>query len=278
MRGNGGLCRPGQSTEGQKGMIVARVQSAGKIIAVVLAIVLAAAATIAIFLYVQGIEQRAFEDAELVEVLVAQEPIAEGTSAAAADDAGLIAGGTVPRVNVPEGAVESLEEIDGLITRDAIPANEVLVRERWVDPTVAATTLDIPEGFEAISVQVSIPPGVAGFVSEGDQVSLIATVEQPDTVVEDPDDEDADASPAPDDLITRYLLQGIEVLAVGRPQVEDAETGQQESVVLMTVALEPEDAERLVFAIETGALYFTLLPPDAEPQDTPGRTLSDLFD
>jgi hypothetical protein len=47
--------------------------------------------------------------------------------------------------------------------------------------------------------------------------------------------------------------------------------------VLMTVALEPEDAERLVFAIENASLYFTLLPEDAEPQDTPGRTLDDLF-
>ena len=257
---------------------MARVQSAGKVVAVIVAIVLAVAATVAIFLYVQGIEQRAFQDAELVEVLVAEEPIPEGTSAAAASDAGLITRGTIPRANVPDGPVLSLEDIEGLITRDAIPANEVLVRERWVDPTVAATTLDIPEGFEALSVQVSIPPGVAGFIRAGDQVSLIATIERPDAVAEDPDDEDADATPAAEDLISRYLLQGIEVLAVGQPQLEDAETGQPASAVLLTVALEPEDAERMVFAIQTAALYFTLLPPDAEPQETPGRTLSDLFD
>jgi pilus assembly protein CpaB len=259
---------------------VARVQSAGKIIAVIVALVLAVAATVAIFLYVQGIEQRAFEDAELVEVLVAQEPIPEGTSAAAASDAGLIVRGTIPRANVPTGPVLSLEDIEGLVARDAIPANEVLVQERWVDPTVVATTLEIPEGFEALSVQVAIPPGVAGFISAGDRVSLIATIEQPDAAAEDADDEDVDADATPDaeDVISRYLLQGIEVLAIGQPQVEDEETGQPSSAVLLTIALEPQDAERVVFAIENAALYFTLLPPDAEPQETPGRTLSDLFD
>jgi pilus assembly protein CpaB len=61
---------------------LARLPSAGKTIAVVLALVLAIVATIAIFLYVRGIEERAFEDAELVEVFVAQGPIAAGTSAA----------------------------------------------------------------------------------------------------------------------------------------------------------------------------------------------------
>lgn len=46
--------------------------SGGRVLAVVAAIVLAVIATIAITTYVRGIEQRAFEDAELVEVFVAQ--------------------------------------------------------------------------------------------------------------------------------------------------------------------------------------------------------------
>jgi high-affinity Fe2+/Pb2+ permease len=59
---------------------VASLPSASKTIAVVLALVLAGLATFAIFTYVRGIEQRAFEDAELVEVFVAQDVIAEGVS------------------------------------------------------------------------------------------------------------------------------------------------------------------------------------------------------
>jgi pilus assembly protein CpaB len=77
---------------------------------------------------------------------------------------------------------------------------------------------------------------------------------------------------------TQYLLQGVDVLAVGQRQVQTDEQEGTVSSVLMTLAVQPEDAERLVFAVANGSLYFTLLPEDAEPVETPGRTFGDLFD
>ena len=82
---------------------MARLPSAGKSIAVVLALVLAAVATFAIFTYVRGLEQRAFEDAELVEVFVAQETIPAGITADGASEAGLIGRDSRPRATVPAG-------------------------------------------------------------------------------------------------------------------------------------------------------------------------------
>lgn len=259
---------------------MARLPTAGKAIAGLLAVVLAFVATIAIYSYVQGIEQRAFEDAELVEVFVAQETIPQGLSVSAASEAGLIARENAPRGTVPEGALGSLDQVEGLVTESRILAGEVVVRDRWVDPQqVSDAVLEIPEGFEAISVQVGIPPGVAGFIRAGDQVSLVATVAQPDTVTEDEEGEPIEVEAG--EVRTQYLLQSIDVLSVGqRVTTEQGEDGVAEGggSVLLTVALEPEDVERLVFAIGNAELYFTLLPEDAEPQDTPGRTLADLFD
>jgi Flp pilus assembly protein CpaB len=121
---------------------------------------------------------------------------------------------------------------------------------------------------------------VAGFVRAGDRVSLVATVEPPPTVtVED----DGAVTEEPGEFRSQYLLQGIEVLTVGQLVVtEEGEDGVERPTeqVLMTVALEPEDVERAVFAIQNpdAELYFTLLPEDAEPAETPGRTLADLFE
>jgi pilus assembly protein CpaB len=258
---------------------LARAPSAGKTIAVILALVLAVIATVAIFMYVRGIEERAFEDAELVEVFVAQGPIEAGTSADEASDTGLIARDAAPRGNVPVGAITDLGQIEGLVAVERILTGEILLRERWGTTEEVSVGFEIPEGFEAIAVEVAIPPGVAGFVRDGDRVSLIATVETPgDTVT----DADGTVTEEPGAIRSQYLLQGIEVLAVGRHtiQTDGEQDGEQDAAqdsVLMTVALQPEDAERLVFAIENASLYFTLLPDDAEPQDTPGRTLEDLF-
>jgi pilus assembly protein CpaB len=254
---------------------VARLPSAGKTLAVVVALLLAAVATVAIFLYVCGVEERAFEDAELVEVFVAQGPIEAGTTAEAASDAGLVARDSAPRANVPVGAVTSLEQIEGLFAIERILTGEIILRERWGTTEEVALEFDIPEGFEAIAVEVAIPPGVAGFIRAGNQVSLIATVELPGPIVTD--DEGTQIT-EPEEVRSQYLLQGIEVLAVGQRQVQADDPEAPEASVLMTLALEPEDAEQLVFAIENASLYFTLLPEDAEPQETPGRTLADLFE
>ena len=257
---------------------MARLPSAGKTIAVILALLLAGAATLAIFTYVRGIEQRAFQDAELVEVFVAEDEIPAGISAEDAGDAGLLQPDSRPRVTIPEGAVSSLDQIAGLVAEDRILADEVIINRRWVDSDQVRDVLEIPEGLEALSVEVAIPSGVAGFIRQGDRVSLIVTVEEPgETVTE----EDGSITQEPGEVRSQYLLQGVQVLAVGqRVSTQEGDDGVEEtgSQVLLTVALEPEEAEQMVFAIENASLYFTLLPEDAEPVETPGRTLTDLFE
>jgi pilus assembly protein CpaB len=254
---------------------LAKFPAAGKTLAAILAIALAAAATVAIYLYIQGVEQRAFEDAELVEVFVAQGPIESGTTAEQASEAGLITQDTAPRVNVPDGAVTRLDQIEGLFAVERILTGEIILLDRWGATEEVAIEFEIPEGSEAISVEVAIPPGVAGFVRTGRQVSLIATVELPGPTTTD---EEGNVVTEPEEIRSQYLLQNIEVLAVGQRQVQTDDPEAPDASVLLTLALEPEDAERLAFAAENASLYFTLLPDDAEPAETPGRTFEDLFD
>lgn len=267
---------------------MARLPAAGKSIAIVVAVLLAALATWAIFSYVQGIEQRAFDDAELVEVFLAEQEIPAGQSAQQASQLGSIVRDNLPRTAIPDGAIGQLEQINDLVALERILPGEIIVQPRWGQPEdVATSTFEIPEGHEAISVQVGLVPGVAGYVGAGDRVSMIAHLELPQEEDEDAVDEDGEPiPPSINDFLAQYLLQDVEVLAVGprpasQPAEGDGEPAAEEEAggsVLLTVALEPEDAEKLVFAINNANLHFTLLPEDAEPADTPGRTLDDLFD
>ena len=114
---------------------------------------------------------------------------------------------------------------------------------------------------------------------------MLATVTLPDTQDdEEPEDEVATAG-----LRTQYLLQNVTVLAVGQRVITTEGDTQDSSIQLsndryiFTLALEPEDIERLIFAYQEGLLHFTLLPEldDDEARevvDTPGRSIEDLFE
>ena len=250
-----------------------------RLIGLVVALVLAAIATLIIVNYVQSADERAREAEELAEVFVAQEDITAGMSADDAIGQGLIARDEVPARAVPSGAIADLAQIEGQVASQDVFEGEVIVAGRFGE-TVARVgdELDIPDGLQAVSVQVSVVPGVAGFVEPGDTVSILASIEGGGQEA-DPDD-DTDAS----GLRTQFLLQNVEVLTVGQ-RVVTTEDGQQSSRIersnddyIFTVALEAEDVERLVFANTQGSLWFSLLPDDEQPEvDTPGRSLPNAF-
>lgn len=234
------------------------------------ALILAALATAALVSYVRGVENKALEGVETVQVYVAKESIPAGTSAGQAVSAGLIGREAVPRKVAAEGAVGSLEEIDGKVAAVAILRGEQIVASRWILASQLGSTLPIPKNHVAMAIQVGVPPAVAGFIAPGSRVSVLANVDTGD-------DEGAR---------TQFLLQNVQVLAVGNQVVTtggaagDDEAGTQQAAtndVLLTLALTPNQAEQLGYVIFQGSAYFALLPPDGKPAGTPGRTAETLF-
>ncbi|MDX1747431.1 MAG: Flp pilus assembly protein CpaB, partial [Halobacteriales archaeon] len=240
------------------------------------------------------VEDRALENVELVEAFVATETIPQGMSGSAAVANGLVDRTEVMRRTLPDGAVTQLDQISGQVAGADILPGELLLTGRFVDPVAAAQDeLEIPEGMVAISVQVGIPPGVAGFIENDDHVSIIAHVAVP------PDDPEVDQNApaeeqeaqidAQSEERTQFLLQDVVVLNVGQRVVVTTEQGEDEQIqreqgaMLMTLALTHSQAEQLAFAQFEGELYFTLLPEaeeGAEPNivDTEGRTFENLFE
>ena len=262
--------------------------------AIIIAVVLAVVATVLLSGYVSSVEERALENVELVEAFVASDTIPQGMSGSAAVANGLVERTEVLRRTLPDGAVTQLDQISGQVAGADILPGEMLLTGRFVDPVAAAADeLEIPDGMVAISVQVGIPPGVAGFIENDDRVSIIAHIAVP------PDDPQVDPNApaeeqeaqidAQSEQITRFLLQDVVVLNVGQRVVVTTEQGEDEQIqreqgaILMTLALTHDQAERLAFAQFEGELYFTLLPEAEEGDepnivDTEGRTFDNLFE
>ena len=251
-------------------------------LALILALLLAAVASMALVSYVRGVEARALEDVEQVEVLVARAPVPAGTTVEDASTQGLVARQTVARKLAPEGAVGSLEQIEGRVAAVDLVPGETLVSARFVQPSQARGLLDIPEGRHAMSVEVGVPPGVAGFIEAGDIVSLIAALETPGAPAGAPLPGEQPGSA--EGVRVAYLLHNVPVLSVGQrivttnqEQADGSQVQQSQERVLMTLALTPNDAEKLAYAIFEGNLYVTLVPPEQEAPTTPGRTRDTIW-
>jgi len=212
-----------------------------------------------------------FGGAAPVDVFVAKQTIPAGVSGDTAISQGLIQSIQIPLKARATGAISSLEEIKGKVAAVDISQNEQILAQRFVAPGQVGSSLPIPAGRQAISVQVAIPPGVAGFIKQGDTVSVIAQLTVPLGV----------NKTVPK---VQYLLQNVQVLAVGQQVVVTGQQGKQQqqqqqvqNQVLLTLAVTPRDAEKLVFGTLQGQIYFTIVPKGQGPTATPGRIADNVF-
>jgi len=261
---------------------VAGVSMSRRTIALVLAVLLAALATIALISYINGLEDKTLEGQTPEDVFVAKQDIPAGVSGDTASQQGLIEKRTVPQKFVPAGAITTLQDISGKIAIVQIFKDEIIVGPRFAAEGTATRVLPIPTGKQAISVQVATAPAVAGFIQPGDKISVMVQINR----VAQTANGTPIKNPALNGPFVHYLLQGIDVLAVGSRVVSSAAAtnangqpanAEQTGCCLLTVALTPAQAEQLVFAINNGQIYLTLLPDRAPVASTAGRTATNLF-
>jgi pilus assembly protein CpaB len=243
----------------------------GRVVAVLVAVALAAAATAALVAYAAGADRRAIANQQPVLVYVATARIPTGTSGEDAQNRGLIERTALPRLAVAGGAVRSLEQLAGRVAAVDIVPGEQLLAARWVGRAEAAggRLLAIPEGHQAVSIALDPTRQVSGFVTPGDRVSVVVSLSLPRRGRSQP--------------TSRFLLQGVQVLAVGGTAREGRRAGQGQvqgrgqSQSAVTLAVRPGDVERVVFAAENGSLYLSLLPPGQRPVPARGRTIDNEF-
>jgi pilus assembly protein CpaB len=235
-----------------------------RVLAILIAVVLALVATAAMVVYVNGADKRALRDQEPVTVMVAKETIPAGTSGEDAQNRKLIVTEQVPRKNRVAGAIVVPTQLEQRYAAVDIVKGEQLLQERWVgaEDIAGRRLLQIPEDFQAVSLGLDLTKQVAGFITPGDRVGLVFTFKGKQGA------ESADK--------TQFLLQNIQVLAVGAtalPNGSSQSSGRvnqgrgSQNLTAVTLAVNRKDVERVVFAAETGSIYLTLMPPNAPDQD-----------
>jgi pilus assembly protein CpaB len=220
-----------------------------------------------VFLYVRGADNRAEASQQPVQVLKAVSVINPGETMADAQAAGKIQLGTVPRAQVLTGAVNSASGLENKVALSAIYPKEQIITAKFGSPG-EQSTLTIPDGDIAISVTLSDTGRVAGFVNPGASVAIFATSTDPKS-----------------GETLRLLMPKVQVIAVGATTVVSttttdaagAQTTEQLPKTLFTLAVDQDEAERIMYASKTGELTFALLNDKSKVKSGPGVSSTNLF-
>ncbi|HEY8557638.1 MAG TPA: Flp pilus assembly protein CpaB [Actinomycetes bacterium] len=243
-----------------------------RVLATLVAVVLALVATAALVVYVNGADRRAISDQKPMLVWVAAQAIRAGTSGPTAKNTGQIKQVPVPNKNVVAGAVLSMPQIENRYAAVDIVAGEQLLLRRWVgaEDVAGRRLLQIEPGHQALAIEMDMVRQVAGFVTPGDKVSLVLSMKRP-------------AAPGGDLERSQFLLQNVQVLAVGATALANSAAqgggsrvnqGRGE-VAAVTLSIPDERVEQVVYAAENGSIYMTLLPPDAKDVPSDGGATAD---
>jgi pilus assembly protein CpaB len=234
-----------------------------------LAFLLAVLGTIGVLAYVRGANQRAIQGIKAVSVLVASKEIPSGTTANTALRDGLLSLQRLPESSVPPDALPSLSGVGSLVTSAAVHPGQVLLRPMLVVASQATAGVAIPPGKLAVTVQMCLPAAVAGFIHAGSQVAVFDTYGDKNLNVQETCGQSHQAA-ATGSVHTRIVLTKVEVLSVGSApnSISGSQTASStvsdagqaaETLVLVTLAVDQNDAERVITLDQAGLPYLGLL-------------------
>ena len=221
---------------------------------IVLAVALGLGGTFALATY-RYIQNRPVREVSLptTPVVVAAADLVLGTELAK-EDLRVIAW---PSDAVPAGAFKDPQELIGRGLVQSVSLNETVLPGKLA-PVGAGAGLPpvIPEGKRAVSVRVNDVIGVAGYVLPGTHVDVLATV-SPTT--------------QKPDITSKVVLTNVLVLASGTKIEQDVESNKPISVSVVTLLVDPIEAERLTLASTEGKIQLALRNPlDTTAPPTPG--------
>jgi Flp pilus assembly protein CpaB len=248
------------------------MRSRGLVVAI--AIVLAVAAAAAVVLYTQGVKQDAIQGGDLTPVIVSTQDIPANQPLGPLVDQEVFREIQVPRDALVNGAVTTTDQLVPATSTQPIFANEQIPVSRLSTAEENPNRIGVSEGHIAVSVEIDAPQGGLGTIQAGDNVTVFATYEGVQAIrgnlpqlLNNPSVSTQPKVELPDFTLT--LIPTVRVLKIQNPEI-DSETGRSDSSrIQVTLDLEPEDAQNLVFAQEEARIWLGLLPPDEEGASQP---------
>jgi pilus assembly protein CpaB len=255
-----------------------------RVLAIVLAVLLAVLGAGAVLVYVRQADQRALQGQKAVFVVVALQTIPSGTSLRLAAAQHLVGRETFPASSVPTNAVSAVTPaLEPLVVSSQVPSGTVLITPMLV--TAAQATgggVALPTGQGAVTMAFCVPEAVAGAVRPGSRVDVWDTFTAGGTAGGSGLSASAGCSgshqQSSPNAHTELVLTNMQVLSVG-----PAATGQASSTpagpgatttgtatdsppsstgtVLVTFAATVAQAKTLIHLSVTGLPYLVLLRP-----------------
>lgn len=213
-----------------------------------------------VFAYTSTVTSNARDEQKLVNVYLAQKQIPIGTSLGTAIENGFIQVEEFPVGVRPADSIFSVNAANAnLVARQTIQAGQIITTPLFAVTAANTGALTIPEGMLAITVPMEDPAKVGSFLQPGSEVVVYVT----------------GSIQGDNKQSTQVLLPRVTVLAVG-DQVSSSGSSST-SAPLITLALPPTQAKKLIFASKTMSLYFGLRTDGVEVSGTSAVNSSNLL-
>ena len=148
-----------------------------------------------------------------------------------------------PKDRYPKDVLSDLKAAVGRVARRQFTMGEPIVESKLLTTSknVGMLSLRIPQGMRAFTVRVNEAVGVGGFLMPDARVDVLLTTASSDQRATQ---------------MSKIILEDIRVLAVG--QTIDQEDSKPISAGTVTLAVTPEDAEKLALASNDGKIHLVL--------------------
>ncbi|QGN56706.1 Flp pilus assembly protein CpaB [Nostocoides sp. HKS02] len=253
-----------------------------RVLAIFAAAVIALIGVVAVLLYARGADARAVSANEPTSVYVSTKPIPASTQLKDAVRSGMLVKTAIPAKGVPAGALSDVNADNGsLVAVTDIAPGEYVLASRFGSTPQGSKAIEVPTGMVAVSVSLSDPARVGSFVTPGTHIGIFDTYK-----VASAGSSSASAANGAGVAGTSVLLDDVLVIGMGSTALNPgtpttpgaaAPAAAAAPGFLVTVALSPHNAARLIHAISSGSLYAVLRSSDLKMANTPTVTDLNLF-
>lgn len=233
-----------------------------RILAIVVAAVLALIGGVMVLLYARNADARAVAAASPRTVFVSSLGIPAGTSIRDAIRLKMLTQTQIPERGVPAGALTQVtDENASLLALTDISPGQYVLAASFGDTPIGQKLIQVPTGKLAVSVALSDPARVGSFVTPGSFLTIFATHDVTDT--------SGSADNAAAGQATNVLLDNIQVIGIGAQPLQSgvaptapadgeeaaANAQAQGASFLVTLAVTPDQATKLVHGVNSYTLY-----------------------
>ena len=234
--------------------------------ALLISLLVALIAVMMVFAYISKKEKSLMELGTPIKVVIAIKDIPEGTKL----DETLLEEKEVPKKYIQPGAVGELSEVIDRAVMVPILKGTQILGSMFVTTEEEGIAQKIPKEMRGFSIAVSDVTAVAGLIQVGDFVDILVTVEVGSF---------KEGRNVSEEIMTKTILENVLVLAVNQASSKaarikpmsmkqkapgsvfserDKAQGQREKLRTLTLALSPEDTQKINLAQEIGTVSVSL--------------------